>query len=109
MSTNYKYDRLASDMKNKINSVINDQIDDLDFVSVTEVELTKDLQDAKVYVNCLLDNQEKYVLESLRKKEGFIKREIAKSIKIRKIPSLIFKYDNSLENYNKIDSLLSDE
>ncbi len=109
MSANYKYDRLASDIKNKINSVINDQIDDLDFVSVTEVELTKDLQDAKVYVNCLLDNQENYVIESLKRKEGFIKREIAKSIKMRKIPSLIFKYDNSLENYNKIDSLLSDE
>ncbi len=109
MSANYKYDRLASDIKNKINSVINDQIDDLDFVSVTDVELTKDLQDAKIYVNCLLDNQENYVLESLKRKEGFIKREIAKSIKMRKIPSLIFKYDNSLENYNKIDSLLSNE
>ncbi len=109
MSANYKYDRLASDIKNKINSIINDQIDDLDFVSVTEVELTKDLQDAKVYVNCLLDNQENYVIESLKRKEGFIKKEIAKSIKMRKIPSLIFKYDNSLENYNKIDSLLSDE
>lgn len=109
MSTNFKYDRLASDIKNKINQVINDKVDDLDFVSVTEVELTKDLQDAKVYVNCLLDNQEDYVLNTLKRKEGFIKKEIAKSIKMRKIPNLIFKYDNSLENYNKIDSLLNDE
>ncbi len=109
MAKNFKYERLAHDIQNKINDVINEQIDDLDFVTVTEVELTKDLQDAQIYVNSLMDGQEQYILKTLRKKEGLLKREIARSIKMRKIPNLIFKYDKSLENYNKIDKLLKDE
>ncbi|MFV0288877.1 MAG: 30S ribosome-binding factor RbfA [Mycoplasmatales bacterium] len=109
MAQNFKYERLAQDIQNKINEVINNQIDELDFVSVTEVELTKDLQDAKVYVTSLMDGQEDYILKTLTKKEGLIKKVIAKSIQMRKIPKLIFKYDNSLANYNKIDRLLNDE
>ncbi len=109
MPKNFKYDRLAQDIQNKINSLINNEIDDLDFVTVTDVELTKDLQDAKVYVNSLMDNQEEYILKTLKNKEGFLKKEIAKSIKMRKIPNLIFKYDKSLENYNKIDKILKDD
>lgn len=109
MAKNFKYERLAQDIQNKINEIINNEIDDLDFVSVTEVEITKDLQDAKVYVTSLMDGQEAYIIKTLNKKEGLIKKEIAKSIKMRKIPKLLFKYDDSLENYNKIDRLLKDE
>lgn len=109
MAENFKYNRIAQEMKDKINKIINDDIDDLDFVSVVDVELTKDLQDAKVFVQSLSSDQEEYVLKVLRKKEGFIKKQIALSMKIRKIPALIFKYDHSLENYNKIDSILNNE
>ncbi len=101
MSKNFKYDRLAHDIQHKINQIINDDIDDLDFVTVLEVELTKDLQDAKVYVNCLLDNQEEYVLKTLQKREKFIKRaemeeeeEMKKNIeKKRKRSLLTFPYN----------------
>lgn len=103
---NFKYDRIAQDLKIVINNVINDKMDDLDFVTIVEVELTKDLADAKVYVTCMSATSQEYVLKTLEKKKGFIKREITKSLKIRKIPNLIFKYDSSLENYNKIEELL---
>ncbi len=104
---NFKYDRLAEDIKMKLNVIINDRFDDLDFVTVVDVELTKDLGDAKVFVQCLTDSSEEYVIRTLNSKKGYLKREIAKQVKMRKVPNLIFKYDHSLQNYNRIDDLLN--
>lgn len=104
---NAKYDRLSQDIKMVVGDVIADKIDELDYVSVVDVELTKDIGDVKIYVTCMLDNSEEYVLKTLAKKEGFFKKELAKRVKIRRIPSIIFKYDHSLDNYNRIDQLLN--
>ncbi len=104
---NFKYDRLAEDLKMKLNQIINDRFDDLNFVTVVDVELTKDLGDAKIYVQCLTDGSEEYVIKYLNSKKGYLKREIAKQVKMRQVPNLIFKYDHSLQNYNRIDELLN--
>lgn len=104
---NFKYDRLAEELKMKLNQIISERFDDLNFVTVVDVELTKDLGDAKIYVQCLTDGSEDYVISYLNGKKGFLKREIAKQVKIRKVPNLIFKYDHSLQNYNRIDQLLN--
>lgn len=103
---NFKYDRLAEDLKMKLNHIINDRFDDLNYVTVVDVELTKDLGDAKVYVQCLTDGSEEFVIKYLNSKKGYLKREIANQVKMRKVPNLIFKYDHSLQNYNRIDELL---
>lgn len=103
---NFKYDRLAEDIKMKLNILISERFDDLNFVTVVDVELTKDLGDAKIYVQCLTDGSEEYVVNYLTKKKGYLKRELAKQVKMRKVPNLIFKYDHSLQNYNRIDELL---
>ncbi len=106
---NFKYDRLSEDLKMELNKIINDRFDDLNFVTVIDVELTKDLGDAKIYVQCLTDGSEQFVIQYLTRKSGYLKRECAKKIKMRKMPNLIFKYDHSLQNYNKIDALLNKE
>lgn len=102
---NHKYQRLAQDIKEKINTIINEEFDDLDFVTVTHVDITKDLGDAIIYVNCIQENSKDFVLDYLNRKSGYLKRHIS-SIKMRRVPNLIFKYDDSLANYNKIDDLL---
>ena len=107
MKRNHKYDRLANDLKQVITRVINEEINDLEYVSVTEVELTKDLGDAKVFINTLNEEDRDFALTKLKKTEKFIKKRIAEEIKMRRIPNLIFKYDDSLGNYNRIDELLS--
>lgn len=104
---NFKYDRLAEELKMKLNQIINDRFDDLNFVTVVDVELTKDLGDAKVFVQCLTDGSEEYVIKYLNSKKGYLKREIANQVKMRQIPNLIFKYDHSMQNYNRIDELLN--
>ncbi len=106
--TNFKYDRLAEEIKLTINDVINEEIDALEFVTVVDVELTKDLGDAKVYIQCLDSNDGDKVIRHLTKAKGYIKKRLAQEVKMRRIPNLIFKYDNSLDNYNHIDNLLKE-
>ncbi len=108
MKKNFKYDRFAEDIKLLVIDVINEEIDDLEFVTVVDVELTKDLGDAKIYVQCLNSDDEEEVIYQLNKAKGYIKKRLAEEVKMRRIPNLIFKYDHSLDNYNHVNDLLND-
>lgn len=104
--TSFKTDRMAEQMKYAIQSIIDNEIDSLDFVSITDVELTKDLGDAKIYFNCLESNKTIRIQQKLEQSRGFIRKRVAQEVKMRRTPNLIFKYDDSLDNYNKIEDLL---
>ena len=74
-------------------------------VSVTDVEVTSDLSYAYIYVS-ILGGDEESTLQGLRNAESYIRREIGKSIKIRHIPQIIFKVDDSLLKGMYMDSLI---
>ena len=74
-------------------------------VSVTDVEVTSDLSYAYVYVS-ILGGDEESTLQGLRNAESYIRREIGRSIKIRHIPQIIFKIDDSLLKGMYMDSLI---
>ena len=103
---NFKYDRVAENLKVEISRIFDEDIDDIGFVSVIHVEITKDLGDAKVYLNTL-DMREDKILKILNSKKAFIKKKVAMKVKIRRMPDLIFKFDHSLDNYNSIENILS--
>lgn len=107
MSTSFKYERIASEITKILNENII-EISDLDFVTVQKTEITKDLQDANIYVSSLTSS-EAYVLKTLKSKEGFLKKKLAQNLNIRKIPALRFHYDHSMDNYNKIDEILKND
>ena len=74
-------------------------------VSVTDVEVTSDLSYAYVYVS-ILGGDEESTLQGLRNAESYIRRKIGRSIKIRHIPQIIFKIDDSLLKGMYMDSLI---
>lgn len=74
-------------------------------VSVTDVEVTSDLSYAYIYVS-ILGGDEESTLEGLRNAESYIRREIGRSIKIRHIPQIIFKVDDSLIKGMYMDNLI---
>lgn len=81
----------------------------LGFVTVTDVQCTKDLSLAKVYVSFLgKQDRNEAGLRVLNQSKGFIRSNLAKKIKIRKMPDLIFVQDTSLEQGNKIEKILHD-
>lgn len=105
----HRQDRLNSDFRREISAILNDMKDPrLDsLLSVTRVEVTNDLSYAKVYVGSLSGaEQAKAACEVLKKAEGHVKSELAKVLRIRKIPELIFIADDSVDYYNKINTIL---
>jgi ribosome-binding factor A len=77
-------------------------------ITITEVELDPELLFAKVYVNALGEEErEPEVMLALDHAKGFLRREVAKRVRLRKAPELIFRWDVSLERSERINALLS--
>jgi len=77
-------------------------------VSVTEVRMTPDLRNAAAYVKPLLGLDEAAVLKALRTNTAFFQREVAKRLGLKFAPKLQFKPDESFEEADRIEKLLSD-
>jgi len=77
-------------------------------VSVTEVRMTPDLRNAAAYVKPLLGLDEAVVLKALRTNTAFFQREVAKRLGLKFAPKLQFKPDESFEEADRIEKLLSD-
>ena len=68
---------------------------------------TGDLQQAKVYITVLGDEEQREnTLKGLAKAKGFIRSEIGQRIRLRKTPEIIFEFDESIDYGNHIESLL---
>lgn len=96
-------------MKKELGEIIGRKIKDprIGFVTVTDVQVTGDLQQAKVFISVLGDaDQKENTLKGLAKAKGFIRSEIGQRIRLRKTPEITFEFDESMDYGNRIDSLL---
>ena len=77
-------------------------------ITITDVEVTKDLRQAKVFVSSMLgkDENSAEILAALDKANGFLRRQLANNIDMRHCPNLLFAYDNSIENGAKMSALI---
>lgn len=105
-----RVDKLDSILMKEISTIILQDINDpkLGFPTVTEVDVAPDLKTAKVYVSFLGKNYMKRDgIQALRKAKGYIKSQLAKRIKLRKIPDLHFIVDDTLDKAERIEEILS--
>lgn len=75
-------------------------------VTITAVEVTSELDVAKVYVTSMQETDEKVLIQTLDKAAGFLRHELGSRLRLRTIPRLQFKYDKSLEQGNYLRSLI---
>ena len=102
-------DRLSSIAQKAISDIIQYKVksDKIGFVTVTAAKVTRDLSYCYVYVSILNDkNHEKF--EALNKIKGFVTTELGHEVKLRKVPEIVFKLDESIENYRHIEELLEE-
>src|SRR5690554_5820103 len=107
--SNVRANRVAEQIKKELGEIISQKIKDprVGFVTVTDVEVTNDLQQATVYVSVLGNAEEKEeTLVGLSKAKGFIRSEIGKRIRLRKTPEIEFQFDEANEYGNRIEQLL---
>ncbi len=95
-----RVDKVASAIKEEIGSIIHDELHDprLGFITVVRVEVTKDLQIAKIYFSVLgTEKQKEDAQTGIESARGFIRRLVGDRLKLRYTPELIFKLDESVE------------
>ncbi|WP_144549061.1 30S ribosome-binding factor RbfA [Bacillus sp. X1(2014)] len=105
----HRANRVGEQMKKELGDIIGRKIKDprIGFVTVTDVEVSGDLQQAKVYISVLGDEEQREnTLKGLAKAKGFIRTEIGHRIRLRKTPEIIFEWDESIDYGNRIDTLL---
>lgn len=77
-------------------------------VSVTEVRMTPDLRNATVFVKPLLGADEDEVVKALRQNTAWFQREVAQRLGLKFAPKLKFRGDESFDEAERIEKLLSD-
>jgi len=76
-------------------------------VSVTDVEVTRDLSVARVFVSVLARGPGRdRAMEALRSAAGFVRHELAPRLGLREVPEVRFELDTSLEHGARVDDLL---
>ena len=76
------------------------------FITINEVELTRDYSHATVYYTVLDDRSREVTAEALEHAKGHLRSELAKRIKLFKTPELHFKYDESLARGMSLSQLI---
>jgi ribosome-binding factor A len=68
------------------------------YISINAVQTTPDLRHAKILVSCVCDEeQKKKILDALQHSSGFFRSELAKHLKMRRVPELHYVWDTSIE------------
>ncbi len=80
----------------------------LGFVTVTGVEISEDLRHATIYLSILEDSKRDDTLNIVKASASFIRGELGKRLRIKYIPLLTFRIDESIEYGLKIDRLLDE-
>ena len=87
------------------NGIKDPRVDSL--ISITDVEVTRDLSYATVYISRYGSETERNdALEGMKAAAGFMRSELSKRLKLRTVPELIFKLDDSLQYGAKIETIL---
>lgn len=104
-----RFARIAGEIKREVSHILQTEVKDprLGMLSITDVDVSRDLSWAKVYFSMLGSEEEKErTLQGLNRAKGFVRTELGKRLRLRHIPELIFLFDPSLEQGAKMDALL---
>jgi ribosome-binding factor A len=108
----HRIERVSSLMRHEISQLLQRQVKDprlSNFVAVTEVSLSPDLRYAKVFVSCMGSEEEKQTtLSGLMAASSFLRSQLAKRLRLRRIPELSFQWDDSIERGNHLLQLIDE-
>lgn len=106
-----RQDKVTEAIRKEISIIVHDELKDprLGFVTITRVEMSKDLRFARVFFSVLgKDEDYKRTREALDSALGFIRRLVAQRIRLRFAPEIIFREDRSSEYSVKIQQVLEE-
>ncbi|MCF7908729.1 MAG: 30S ribosome-binding factor RbfA [Candidatus Omnitrophica bacterium] len=110
-----RMEKVDQELRKRITEIIQQEIDDpdMEFLSITRVKTTSDLQESRVYYSLLDDAQYEKAQEVLDKMKGFIRGLLGKRVHLKITPQLSFIPDESIklsvDVYKKLKDLKESE
>jgi ribosome-binding factor A len=102
-------ERVAQQIQRELADIIRVELKDprAGMITLTDVEVTRDLAYAKIFYT-LMSGQDKAAdtVDTLRRSAGFMRSQLARRIKLFKIPELQFVYDKSIEHGVTLSQLI---
>ncbi len=106
----HRIERVNQLIRQEISELLQREIKDprlSNFIAVTEVVTSPDLKYAKVFISFISNQQQKQeALDALTGASNFLRKEMAKKIRLRRIPELSFHWDDSIERGAHIIELI---
>jgi len=104
-------DRLSAELRRLLGTMVHEAVRDsaLPSMSVSDVEVSKDFDVANIFVTALLPEQAKEGVKALNELAKEFRMELSKTMRVRRVPELRFKYDDSVDRGERIDALLRGE
>ena len=106
----YHRERLSEALREEIETILEGELSDprIGLVNVSEVHLAEDSKSARVMVVVQGDDdQADETMEGLKAATGYIRRELAERLHLRRAPELLFTLDRSRQYEERIEELLS--
>ncbi|SUT86261.1 30S ribosome-binding factor RbfA [Actinobacillus equuli subsp. haemolyticus] len=113
MSREFKRsDRVAQELQKEIAVILQREVKDprIGMVTVSDVEVSRDLAYAKIFVTFLFDNDQSAIeqgMKGLEKASPYIRSLVGKAMRLRIVPELRFIYDQSLVEGMRMSNLVS--
>lgn len=106
--TTHRVERVADLLRHELAQILHEEVRDprIRDASVTRVEVSSDLQHARVLISLLPGADEASALEGLRRAAGFVRKRLAGRIQLRHVPELRFEIDHGAEHSLRISQLL---
>ena len=108
--TFHRSDRVSAQLRRDLGTLVHDAVREhgLPSVSVSDVEVTRDLAHAKVFVTALQAERSAEAVKGLKEHAKEIRYQLGRAMELRHVPELHFHYDDSVDRGERIDNLLRD-
>jgi len=108
----HRIERVNSLIRQEISELLQRQVKDPrlgNLITVIDVSTSSDLRHAKIFVSRMGSEEEKQeTLSVLAAASGFFRNELAKRLRLRRIPELSFQWDNSIERGDYLSQLIDE-
>jgi len=103
--------RVGEQIREDLTELITREVHDpgIGFITITHVAVTPDLQQARVNYTTLGDDQARRdTRRALERAAPFLRRQLGRRLRLRRIPELQFFYDESIERHDRIEKILQE-
>jgi len=111
MAQGNRPDRVGEEIRHAIAELLAREVHDpgIGFITITRVQVTPDLQQARVFYTALGDDKSRAnTARALGRAATFLRRQIGSRLRLKRTPELLFQYDESIAGQDRIEQLLNE-